>query len=67
MKQVSTIFFFLTFQMELGQFIKTIDGHSQRVQCMELDPGEDKPASVWSGAANGVILVHAAKVTTSCS
>jgi hypothetical protein len=41
----------------IGQYLKTLDGYSQRVQCMELVDTE-----VWSGSSNGTIVIFDAKV-----
>lgn len=40
-----------------GKFIRQIEGHTQRVQCLEFVDGH-----VWSGSAHGTILVHDAQV-----
>lgn len=57
---------------EVGQYLRNVDGHSQRVQCMVLvqtssstgtsssTSTSDHPhhTQVWSGSNNGTILVH---------
>ncbi len=44
---------------DFGQFIKSLDGHSTRVQALELVHNY-----VWSGSGSGTLIIHDAKVTT---
>lgn len=43
--------------MPVGQYLKTLEGQLERVQCMEL-----VGTQVWSGSSFGMINIHDAKV-----
>lgn len=43
---------------DLGQYIKSLDGHATRVHSMELVHNY-----VWSGSGSGTLIIHDAKVS----